>query len=360
MRRLALTAALSLALAAPGAAQPLGEPADAPAFKARPLYGAQGREGAAEARKEMEALRAELARIAADTARSSDDVASARARLAALNVRESALLKELGRDRGRLSRLLSALQLFRRDPPPALLVSPADAKDAVRAAILIRAMTPELERRAEAFAGEARQIAALRRQAAAANADLFAAESAAAEQKADIERLIAEQAEFERRYADQAVAAGRAAGSPGEVTARFPKAETGRMGALGWPVAGTIARRFGEAGEAGGRAQGVSIRTQKGAIVHAPAQGTVEFAGPVTGWGVILIVRTAGAYHLVLAGMDQVRANLGQSVAAGEPVGLMGKGGGSDPELYLEVRQAGAPADPMRWLAAPAGRTASR
>ena len=160
MRRLAVSAVLMAALAAPGAAQ---EPASAPEFDALAVYGAQKRQGAAGARREMEALRADLGRIASKTAASSADVASARSRLQALNVRETALTAELGRDRNRLSQLLSALQLFRRHPPPALLVSPDDARDAVRAAILIRAMTPELERRADAFAAEAREIAALRR-----------------------------------------------------------------------------------------------------------------------------------------------------------------------------------------------------
>ncbi len=354
VRRVVLPALLSFLLAAPGSAQ---EPASA--AQTRALYGVQAREGAAEARREMAELRAELSRIASKTAASSADVASARARLQALNVRETALTAELGRDRNRLARLLSALQLFRRHPPPALLVSPGDAREAVRAAILIRAMTPELERRAAVFAAEAREIAALRREAAAASADLFTAESSAAEQKADIERLIAEQAEFEKRYAEEALFAGREAGSPGDLAAGFRGGE-GKLARLDWPVEGGVVRKFGAAAEAGGRAQGVSIRTQKGATVRSPAQGTVEFAGPVTGWGVILILRTAGAYHLVLAGMERVVAAPGQSVAPGAPVGQMGNGGNSGAELYLEVREDGAPVDPMRWLSAPVRRTAER
>ena len=119
-------------------------------------------------------------------------------------------------------------------------------------------------------------------------------------------------------------------------------------------------RRFGEAIEAGGRAQGVSIRAQRGAIVKSPAQGVVEFAGPVTGWGVILILRTGGAYHLVLAGLEQAEIAPGQSVASGAPVGRMGNEGKSEPELYLEVREDGAPADPMRWLSGPPRQTARR
>ena len=39
-----------------------------------------------------------------------------------------------------------------RNPPPALLVSPGDARDAVRAAILVKAMTPQLQDRARTYA----------------------------------------------------------------------------------------------------------------------------------------------------------------------------------------------------------------
>jgi septal ring factor EnvC (AmiA/AmiB activator) len=86
----------------------------------------------------------------------------------------------------------------------------------------------------------------------------------------------------------------------------------------------------------------------------------VQYVGPVKGWGVILILRLAGGYHLVLAGLDRTNVSVGQSVAAGETVGFMpdgrppDKGGARDTkapqELYLEVREQGAPVDPGRWL----------
>ena len=59
---------------------------------------------------------------------------------------------DLARRRGELSKLLGALALYRRQPPPALLVSPDKARDAVRGAILARSLTPGLTRRAQALA----------------------------------------------------------------------------------------------------------------------------------------------------------------------------------------------------------------
>src|SRR5665213_533816 len=105
-------------------------------------------------------------------------------------------------------------------------------------------------------------------------------------------------------------------------------------------------------------------------MVASPGSGLVQYVGPVKGWGVILILRLAGGYHLVLAGLDKTSVSVGQSVAAGEAVGMMpdsgqspgdgalndrapndrAKGGKAPRELYLEVRNQGVPVDPARWL----------
>jgi septal ring factor EnvC (AmiA/AmiB activator) len=77
----------------------------------------------------------------------------------------------------------------------------------------------------------------------------------------------------------------------------------------------------------------------------------VRYVGPLKGWGVILILRLTGGYHLVLAGLAQASVVAGQSVAPGQPVGWMPDGRQSSAELYLEVRDQGAPVDPARWMA---------
>ena len=122
------------------------------------------------------------------------------------------------------------------------------------------------------------------------------------------------------------------------------------------PSAGTLIRRFGQTAPrtgaaGGGRSEGWTWRTDKGASVRAPTQGTVEYAGPLKGWGMVLILRLGGGYHLVLAGMDQTTAEAGRTLSAGEPVGRMGDQDRPTPELYMEIRRDGSPVDPARWMA---------
>jgi len=147
----------------------------------------------------------------------------------------------------------------------------------------------------------------------------------------------------------------------------FPRSTgaDGGPGAILRPAGAEQIRVFGAALPGGARAEGVSFRAAPGAVVASPAQGVVEFAGPVTGWGVILIVRTTGAYHLVVAGLGEATVAPGQTIAAGAPIGRMARGGGTgnggrgDPELYLELRRSGTPIDPAPWLKARGAGVAS-
>jgi septal ring factor EnvC (AmiA/AmiB activator) len=269
-------------------------------------------------------------------------VAATGQRLARLNVEETQLSVEQTRNMGQLARLLSVLEMLKQDPPPALLVSPRDAKNAVRAAILVKAMTPDLQVRASGYAHEAGEMMRQRRLAAVESEALFTNESARADNAPVPER-------------PPVLRGPLAPGAPG-----LPEAAITPPQSLSIPTPGPILRRFGEALASGGRANGITFAAAGGARVASPGPGYVQYVGPVKGWGVILILRLAGGYHLVLAGLDRASVSVGQSVAAGEAVGFMpdgrqsansGQGGEKAPrELYLEVREQGAPVDPGRWL----------
>jgi murein hydrolase activator len=317
---------------------------------------------AAAARRDIDALRSQLVQLAAVQASGEAASGGKRARLAVLNARETELTVRLGRNRNSLARLLGALELYRRDPPPALLVHPDSAVDAVRAAILVKAMAPELEAKGRVLAKEAQAIQLVRREVAAASEDLFASESDMAERRARIEAMIADKAALERSLMADAATAERtlaalASGSRSvaELMARLPpEAQMDMQSApnagLVAPVQGRVVRRFGNG------ARGWTFAATAGGVVRTPAAGLVEYAGPLKGYGVILILRIGGGYHLILTGLEAAQAVAGSTVQAGEPIGRMageGEGEGekaSAPELYLELRKGGAPVDPAPWL----------
>ncbi|MGA0605698.1 murein hydrolase activator EnvC family protein [Phenylobacterium sp. VNQ135] len=256
-------------------------------------------------------------------------------RLQRLNLAETEISADQAATRHQLARLLSVLEQLERDPPPALLVSPSDAKDAVRAAILVKAVTPELQVRARTYAQDAGEVMRQRRLAAVQSEALFERESLAAESLPEPE--------------SNAGLALRGAVRP------RPEDALRAPATLLAPAAGPIVRRFGEPLAGGGRANGVTLAVGRAARVISPGEGVVQYVGPVKGWGVIVILRLAGGYHLVLAGLERTSVQAGQSVAAGQPVGWAPDGRQSTSELYLEVREQGSPVDPDRWLNKRAG-----
>jgi septal ring factor EnvC (AmiA/AmiB activator) len=258
--------------------------------------------------------------------------------LQSLTDQEDALSARLGADRNALSHLLGALALFSRDPPPPLLVSPADAKDAVRAMILARAIAPQLEARARTLTAEAAALDRIRRQAAQQSGDLFAAESAIEDRQGRLDAIAADAALLAPSQVRVAAAGQDAQPAPTHLIA---------------PTDGQVAVRFGGRLPNGLAARGLAYRAGAGAAVRSPAAAVVAYAGPLNGWGQVVILRAGGGCHMVLSGLGKVSVSVGQSVAAATPVGVMPGDGQTPSELYLEVRLPAGAIDPARLMGDP-------
>jgi murein hydrolase activator len=132
-------------------------------------------------------------------------------------------------------------------------------------------------------------------------------------------------------------------------------------GQLRPPVSGTLLHGWGDLQD-GEPATGQSWQTEPGAPVVAPCGGTVAFAEPFRGYGLLVIIDCGGGYHAVLSGLDQIAVAPGRAIQDGDRVGTMRaatKIAGTDdvasaPILYIELRKGGRPIDPTPWLK-PAG-----
>jgi septal ring factor EnvC (AmiA/AmiB activator) len=243
----------------------------------------------------------------------------------------------------------------------------AERREALRASLAEReaalasteaARKAERERLAK-LAGEARDVKQLierlaaeeqRRAQEQARQQALEAARAQAEMKAQAEAR-AEAAAREAREAEVR------ANKPTEVASLTPQAAMPRVqapsGATGviLPVRGRVVSRFGDPGERGQVEKGLKIATAPGAAVYAPIDGKVIFAGPFRGYGQLLILARGDGYHLLIAGLGRIDANVGQAVALGEPVGFMAEEAGTEPLLYVELRRKGEPVNPQSWLA---------
>lgn len=115
------------------------------------------------------------------------------------------------------------------------------------------------------------------------------------------------------------------------------------------PVDGAPVRGFGAETPAGA-SRGLAWATAPAATVLSPADGVVLFAGPVRGYGVVLILQASGGYHVVLAGLQAAEGGVGRQVAAGDAVGRMPDAGAGPPEVYLELRRDGRPVNPAPFI----------
>lgn len=117
------------------------------------------------------------------------------------------------------------------------------------------------------------------------------------------------------------------------------------------PVTGTVTTGFGQTDRYGNRSRGVRLTTAPGALVVAPDDGTVMFAGPFRGYGQLLIVEHTNGYHSLIAGLGRIDTDLRRRVSAGEPLGVTPTDLGAA-ELYYELRANGRPIDPQTQLQA--------
>ena len=311
------------------------------------------RADADEARAEAADLERRLALLSRDVAAGDAEIEAQRARLKELGAREAALTAELSGARGRQSRLLSALQMMSRRPPPPLLIPASRATDTVRAGILMKAMAPELERRAGALAARQAEIGRVRRLAALSSEKLFTTESEQGDRRAELESLTTRKTALEavlRAEADEAArsaealeqrirALGGAVPSTDEEPMRAAPRLPGGRTRLTPPTTGAPFERYG------GRSVGWRWRADN-AAAEAPASATVAYAGPLRGWGQVVILDLGPGWRAVVAGLEQVEVRQGGRVAEGQSLGRSAPDG----ELYFELRRDERPVDPAPWL----------
>lgn len=145
---------------------------------------------------------------------------------------------------------------------------------------------------------------------------------------------------------------GLLSGSPGRLKPAIPFHQAKAQ--LPLPALGRRVLSFGDTTSNGRKSQGIVIETRYNAQVTSPCDGWIVYAGEFRSYGQLLIINAGGGYHVLLAGLSHIDAQLGQFVLAGEPVGNMGappKGKSQDnaPVLYVEFRKEGRPTDPDPW-----------
>lgn len=369
--------ALLPALAMPGAARAAGEgtPQQSLQRVERALSAGKARQAelakqeAAQA-KALADLRRQLVAAATEERHRQADLATLEDAETRLEADQAAKTRTLEAHRAHMAQLLGALERLSRTPPEALLARPGAPVDTVRSALLLRAAVPAIKQEAAALADALNQLAQAKAAIDAQHAQIAAAKAALADQQAKLADLIRQrdviyratdadrQTQVRRNAAlahqarnlqqlIQALEAQRKAEEAARQKAEAQRKQAEVRQGLILPASGAVVARFGDKDSVGAVSHGLSIRTVPGAPVVAPFAGTVMFAGPFRGYGLILILEHANGYHSLIAGLGRIDTAVGQHVAAGEPVGAMGNPSDGPPKLYFELRHNGQPINPQ-------------
>ena len=319
---------------------------------------------------ELSALKRRLVAAAARSQEHEEKLSLIEARLREMTRREAELSAALDRRKASQTAALGALMRLGRQPPQALIATPAAIDDTIRTSLLLETTASLLGREArrlgaalddltvlhrriasrrmeldEAAAGLARErerLAALHASAAARRRDAGEQQTLAARRVA----LLAAEADSLRELSTAVLALREETSAPDRLGQPFAAAR----GSLPMPARGRLIGLFGD-GDGGLLNKGITIETRDDAQVITPYDGEVVYAGLFRGYGRLLIIDHGEGYHTLLAGFSRIDSVQGQWLLAGEPVGVMGRGLTEYKTLYVEFRHDGVAINPLPWLA---------
>jgi septal ring factor EnvC (AmiA/AmiB activator) len=308
-------------------------------------------------------------------------LAALRTALREARLREATLTLQFDTQSRRIAQLLGVLARMEQNPAPLLLLHPDGPAGTARSGMMLADVTPALQAEAQKLKAELTELNQLRTLQLSAGETLSRGLATAQQARTDLSQAISDRTDLPTRFTDDpdvlrgllesadtldAFAEGLAL----NVDDRQDQTFSNARGTLPLPVLGTLLRRADEADAAGVRRPGIAIATQARALVTAPWPSTIRYRGPLLDYGNVMIIEPGDGYLLVLAGLDTVYGEVGEVVAAGAPLGLMGGAepgaaeftrvspDGSGPRdtetLYMELRQGAAPVNPEDWFTATA------
>ena len=216
-----------------------------------------------------------------------------------------------------------------------------------RTLVAERAAAADLNRKRSA-------IATAQKEAAAARAALDAAVVARNKAIEDLDRRRDLTAEYVNELQNAQLAVERTITTAGATSSVAALPLRPFRGDLEWPVAGPVVSAFGKAlaGRFGTSIvrNGIEIAAAEGTPVRAVHGGTVAYAAPFAGFGVLAIVDHGGAAFTLYGHLSEVSVKPGMVLRRGAEVGRVGLVPAGDAGLYFELRIDGRPVDPLQWL----------
>jgi septal ring factor EnvC (AmiA/AmiB activator) len=172
------------------------------------------------------------------------------------------------------------------------------------------------------------------------------ADAHAARVEAELSALKEEATRVEKVVA--ALTSGSGAESPGEPNLK------GLARGLQLPAKGVLVSGFGKHKVPGYNEyvfhKGLEYSTTPGSLVTSVARGVVRYAGPMPGYGKVLIIDHGRRDYSLYGRLGKIIVKIGQGVGVGEVVGVTGSPDRRNRNFYFEIRRGGTPRNPINYL----------
>ncbi len=269
--------------------------------------------------------------------------------------------QQLSSHQEKIATQLPLLLRLGRINPLRLLVDSNTTQNAVRGVILMRALTTSLNHQIRLAAADLNELRSINEDLNSQNQDYLSLLQKLEGQRDQMKAMGIQVIEDRKKEEEQRLMEENDVSALLEESQMVlsqkekkkqtsPKAKELPFDQLEHPVVGKIIHDAALQKKFSPQSQGIIFKTQKNASVLAPAKGVIVFRGPFLSQREILIINHGNHVHTVLMGMDKIRAEVGQSVYAGEKIGSMAGYGKTAPLLYIELRQKGRTIDPKPYL----------
>ncbi|WP_024864167.1 peptidoglycan DD-metalloendopeptidase family protein [Bartonella doshiae] len=337
-------------------------------------------------KKDQRALTDALIKVAKAERESANDITEREEKLKKMIEKRAQVYQKFKSRRAEFSEVLGILERMGLNPPPALMARPEDALASMRSSVLLGAVIPKMQEKVQALKVNLKELANLSNSITVEYTNLKVKMQNQAEQRKRLELLLEQKAKLQKRSEEELteqkqknIALAKKAQSLEELILELDRQSKlssdvslqmrknlqlleqynfeSRKGSLLFPVVGKKIKNVDKSSQIA--RFGEIVETESEAVVIAPADAFVAFAGSFRSYGQLIILNVGKGYHIILTGMLKINVTQGQFVLSGEPLGMMGTQfiansvasdiGKVAPMLYIEFRKQGKPVNPTPW-----------
>ena len=318
--------------------------------------------------KELEDTKDSLVRVAGEIKKNEKELTRLEKRMEQKRREQLEIESRLSQDKSAMSDLILALERMRRVPPEAMLARPGSPLKTAQSAMILESTLPRIYGRAETLREDLDALKNILRDLDESRRKSIKESDALKIRQAEMDGLLqTRKTLFGRTSRDHEKAAAEVkrisaraislkdlvrkleenSQHKKQQTEKTGKADKDlpRIGNAQLPVSGIIRINYGQQDEIGAPSEGLHIEGRQGGLVVSPMGGIVRYTGPFRRYGQLIIVEHKKGYHSLVAGLARIDTVVGQSLAAGEPIGILG-----DANLYYELRYKGRPVNPSHFF----------